>query len=291
MTGKKTGSDVPPTDRLGAAVRDHYGVEDLDERVVSAFRAAGKDVTDLDPADTASFAEFHIRGRDATRDLAALAGVEAGDRVIDVGCGVGGAARALAAEHGAEVTGVDIVEEYCRTAHRFSERLGLADRVRFEAANALALPFQDGAFDVAWFQHTLMNVPRKDAALDEAARVLGQGGRLALYEICAGSGGDPQFPVPWAGDAELNFLVPPDDLREAVAAAGFEERAWRDVSATSLEWFRGVFETMESMPADAQPLGLNLLMGEETRRKAQNVIRSLEQDRIVVITSVFDRWE
>lgn len=289
MTAKKTDSDVPPTDRLESALREHYGVTDLDERVVAAFHAAGKDVTDLDLEDTAAFAEFHIRGRDATRDLADLAGVEAGDRVIDIGCGVGGAVRALAAEYGAEVTGVDIVEENCRTARRFSDRLGLSDRVRFEAANALNLPFQEGEFDIAWFQHTLMNVPRKAAALDEAARVVRQGGTLALYEICAGPGGEPHFPVPWAGDAELNFLVSPDELRETVAAAGFAERAWREVSAASLEWFRDVVATMESMPADAQPLGLNLLMGAGTRTKAQNVIRNLEEDRIAVVMGVFDR--
>lgn len=281
--------DDPSNDRLEAALRDHYGVDGLDDRIVGAFRAAGKDVSALELDDTAGFAEFHIRGRAATRELADLAGVTAADRVLDVGCGVGGAARALAAEYGAEVVGVDVVEDYCRTARRFADRLDLGDRVRFESANALDLPYDDGSFDVAWFQHMLMNVPHKAAAIAEARRVLRPGGTLALYEICAGAGGEPYFPVPWAGDAGLNFLVSPAELRETVAGSGFEERGWRDVSTASLEWFRDVVATMESMPNDAHPLGLNLLMGEETPVKARNVVRSLEEDRVAVLMGTFAR--
>ena len=291
----RRGADVPTDEpdagtSYEAALNDHYGLCDLGDRILGALEEAGKDVDALTRDDIASFDEFHIRGREATRDLADLAGVDAGDLVLDVGCGVGGPARTLAGEFGCDVVGVDIVSEYCRAAELFTDRVGLADDVRFEQANALDLPFDDGRFDVVWFEHTLMNVEAKGPAFDEARRVLAPGGTLALYEICAGPGGDPVFPVPWASDPSLNHLATPERFREVGADRGFEEVAWRDVTGPSIEWFRGVVASMQSRPPDAPPpLGLNLLMGEETPTKATNVVRCLEEERIVVVQGVFER--
>jgi len=273
-----------------AALNDHYGVADLGDGILDALEAAGKDIDALTREDTASFDEFHIRGLEATRELAAFAEVEDRSRVLDVGCGVGGPARTLASEFGCDVVGIDVVEEYCRAATLFTERLGLADGVRFRQGNALDLPFEDEAFDVVWFEHTLMNVEAKDVAFEEAHRVLRPEGTLALYEICAGSGGDLVFPVPWAPDPSLSYLASPGALRESIIDSGFDEFAWRDVTEPSLEWFRNVVESMQARPADAPPpLGLNLLMGAETPSKAANVVRNLEEDRIAVVQGAYER--
>ncbi|NUB91060.1 methyltransferase domain-containing protein [Haloterrigena sp. SYSU A558-1] len=273
-----------------AALNEHYGVTDLGGEILAALEAAGKDVDALTRDDIASFDEFHIRGREATREVADLAAVEENSRVLDVGCGIGGPARTLASDFDCDVVGVDVVEEYCRAATLFTERVGLADSVRFQRGNALDLPFGDEEFDVVWFEHTLLNVEAKGVAIEEAGRVLRPGGTLALYEICAGPGGEPVFPVPWASDGSLSHLDSPERLREIVLARGFDEVAWRDVTGPSLEWFRNVVESMRSRPADAPPpLGLNLLMGAETPVKAANVVRNLEEDRIAVVQAVYER--
>lgn len=273
-----------------AALNEHYGVANLGDELLDALEAAGKDVDALTRDDIASFDEFHIRGLEATRELAGLAEIEDHSRVLDVGCGIGGPARTLASELGCDVVGIDIVEEYCRAATLFTDRVGLTDSVRFQHGNAIDLPFEDKTFDVVWFEHTLPNIEAKGVALEEAARVLEPGGTLALYEICAGSGGDPVFPVPWASDAALSHLVPPGRLREIVLDRGFGDVTWRDVTGPSLEWFQNVVESMQSRPADAPPpLGLNLLMGAETPSKAANVVRNLEEERIAVVQGVFER--
>jgi SAM-dependent methyltransferase len=272
------------------ALNDHYGVSGLGDEILDALEAAGKDVDALTRDDIASFDEFHIRGLEATREVATLAQVEDHSRVLDVGCGIGGPARTLASEFGCDVVGIDIVEEYCRAATLFTERVGLADKVRFQHGNALDLPFEDEEFDAVWFEHTLLNIEAKGVAFEEAGRVLRPGGALALYEICAGPGGEPVFPVPWASDASLSYLDPPERLREIVLDCGFDEVAWRDVTEPSLEWFRDVVESMQSRPADAPPpLGLNLLMGAETPIKAANVVQNLEEERIAVIQGVYTR--
>ena len=275
-----------------AALNDHYGEQDLGDEILDALKAAGKDTNTLTREDIASFDEFHIRGLDATREVADIAGVADDDRVLDVGCGVGGPARTLAAEYGCDVVGIDLVEEYCRAARLFTDRVGLADEVRFRHGNALDLPFGDEAFDVVWFEHTLMNIEEKAVALEEARRVLRPGGTLAVYTICAGPVNETMFPVPWASDASLSYLARPERLRELVIDAGFDEVAWRDVTESSLEWFRDVVASMEARPPDApEPLGLNLLMGDEPQVKVKNVVRNLEEERITVVQGAYERVE
>lgn len=281
--------EAPPDAAYEEALTDHYGVSNLGDELLEALGTAGKDIDGLTREDIASFDEFHIRGRDATRELAELAAIDADARVLDIGCGIGGPARTLAGEFGCTVVGIDIVEEYWQAAARFSELVGVSDTVRFQHGNATDLPFDEAQFDVVWFEHTLLNIDAKDRAFEEASRVLDPGGTLALYDICAGPGGDPVFPVPWAAEPALSHLVSPARLQELIRDCGFTEVAWRDVTGPSLEWFREVVASMESRPADAPPpLGLNLLMGAETPTKARNVVRCLEEDRIVVVQGVYD---
>ncbi len=94
------------------SVQAHYRTVGLLDRIVAGLREAGKDpgaptVDDLAPAD-----EFHSVGRVATKDLAALAALKPGTRVLDVGSGLGGPARFLAATYGCDVTGIDLVPEF-----------------------------------------------------------------------------------------------------------------------------------------------------------------------------------
>lgn len=143
------------------SIADIYGRPDLERTIVTAFEQAGKDTDQLTRNDIKSFDEFHIKGRDATRELAGLAGLRRDNQVLDVGSGVGGPARTLAAEFDCYVTGIDLVEEYCRVAEIFTERVGLSDRIAFQHENALEMPFEDGAFDVVWLQHVSMNIEDK----------------------------------------------------------------------------------------------------------------------------------
>ena len=118
--------------------------------------------------------------------------------MLDVGGGLGAPARLLAHEHGCRVTVLDLTEAYCRAGERLTAWTGLGDRVRFRHGDALALPFEDGSFDVAWLQHSSMNVADKGRLYAELRRVLRPGGWLALSEVVAGSGEAPHFPALWA---------------------------------------------------------------------------------------------
>src|SRR5438445_10112186 len=80
------------------AINRHYGQADLRAKILTALCAAGKDLEALTRDDLASFDELHDGGREGTRELARLAGLRAGMHVLDIGSGLEGPARTLAAE-------------------------------------------------------------------------------------------------------------------------------------------------------------------------------------------------
>lgn len=278
---------MPSADTHSDSVHDHYAQMDLDRTILEALVAAGKDPDRLKIEDLAPIDEFHIRGRNATVELAGDLTLDKNMRILDVGCGLGGAARYLANEFGCRVTGLDLSADYCRVAATLTERLGLDSLVSFRQGNAVSLPFQDGSFDVVWTQHAAMNISDKSAFYREMFRVLRPGGRLALYDILAGPGGDVYFPVPWAREPSISFLLTSQQLLDRLTATGFEIVVWRDVTEPGRSWFRHLRSKMGQ--GGLAPFGLQLLLGPEFRFMAHNQVLNLEEDRIALIEAVVRR--
>ncbi len=268
-------------------IEKQYTVTNLSNAIFGALERSGKRVDTLTPSDLAAVDEFHIRGREATRELAELAQIDSTLRVLDVGCGLGGSARYLVSEYGCHVVGLDLTEEYCQVAKMLSGQLGLAKKTEFHYGSALDIRFPSESFDTAWTEHTQMNVENKQRFYAEIYRVLKRGGRLAFHDIFQGKVGEPHFPVPWADEASLSSLIAPDELQSLLEAKGFRTLHWRDMSSISLEWFRQVIERIKSQ--GSPPLGLHLLMGSDAGIKFQNSVRNLDEGRIIVIQAVLEK--
>jgi sarcosine/dimethylglycine N-methyltransferase len=150
--------------------------------------ACGADVP-ITPDTLAPIDHFHGKGVVATEELAAALEPKADEHLLDIGCGIGGPARWIAAKYGCRVTGVDLTEGFCEAARELNNLTGLADRVTILHGSALALPVPDAAFDRAYSQAALMNVSDKQGVFREAFRVLRPGGAGAVFGRCRSKGG------------------------------------------------------------------------------------------------------
>jgi sarcosine/dimethylglycine N-methyltransferase len=263
-------------------VREHYRSPRLTERLKTALAAFGPEDQLLTPKQLGSLDQFHTRGLAATAELAQLAGITAGTSALDVGSGVGGPARFLAATFGCRVTGVDLSEPFVDAARYLTERTGQSGQVSFQTASALELPFDDGSFDVALLQHVAMNVSDRARLYREIRRVLKSGGRFATYDVVL-TGGEPHYPVPWARTPAMSFLLTAAATREAIEPAGFRVLTWQDDTETAKAW---ITQLRASGPPPSPNLGV--VMGPDFAQLSANLGRNILEGRLGILTAVFE---
>ncbi len=100
------------------SVARHYGLGDLMQRIEAGLEAQGSDLAALSIEDLAPVDEFHIGGRTATDAFARRLAPAAGARLLDIGCGLGGASRYFATAWSCHVTGIDLTPEYIDVASK-----------------------------------------------------------------------------------------------------------------------------------------------------------------------------
>jgi sarcosine/dimethylglycine N-methyltransferase len=269
------------TDTLDG-VRAHYRATGLTERLKTALAVFGPEEQRLLPQQLAALDQFHTRGLGATAELAKLAGITSDMAVLDVGSGVGGPARFLAATYGCRVTGVDLSEPFVDAARYLTERTGQSGQVAFQTASALELPFDDGSFDAVLLQHVAMNIADRVELYREIRRVLKMGGKFATYDVVA-RGGEPHYPVPWARTPATSFLVTAEATRKAIEASGFRNVVWQDDSEAAKAW---VTQLRASGPPPSPNLGV--VIGADFVELTTNLGRNIMEGRVGILTAVFE---
>ncbi len=169
-----------------------------------------------------------------TRRLAEVAQVPRGNRVLDVGCGLGGSSLWLARQLHCSVIGITISPRQQRIAQRNAERAQLGDRVQFAVNDANALAFAPASFDVVWVIECSEHLADKAAFLGNCADLLRPGGSLAL---CAWLSAEPESTAanPWLVDEVCRAMLCPSlgsmsDYRHWITSAGFEEQTAEDIT-------------------------------------------------------------
>jgi len=269
-------------DEFAERVSAHYTPAHLMQAFESVLEARAKDSGRITPDDLAPVDQFHFGGAQATIELAALAELGRDTRVLDIGGGFGGPARTLADSFGCPVTVLDLTEVYCDVGEKLTARCGLQDLVSFQQGNGLAIPFADRSFDRVWTQHSSMNIADKQQLYREIHRVLRPGGRLALYEVMAGSAKPLHFPVPWAAEASISFLSTPGAVRQLLADTGFRALVWEDMTDVAAE-------AMRAQPMTAEMPGLHLILGDGFLERARNMARNFAEHRAALIRAVLER--
>jgi SAM-dependent methyltransferase len=262
-----------------AGLEAHYSVSDIQTRILAAIRAAGLNPEQgLAPEDLGPLDHFHTGGLRASRELLEVAQIRSEDRVLDIGAGLAGAARLIAAEVGCRVDCVELSSDFCAGAVLLNRLTGLDDRIDVHEGSALELAFPEDSFDVVWMQNVGMNIADKRKLYEEICRVLRPGGRYAFQEMAAGETPTSYFPLPWATDPADSSLVPIEEMRSILEESGFIDEHFEDTSAAHLG----------RTTADGAPSPLTLAVYvDNLAEKAGNARRSLQEGQIRLVRGVF----
>ena len=264
-------------------VARHYGVTDMAVRIFDALAAAGIDRDTLQPADLAPYEELHIGGREATAHLLGKLDMQPQHQVLDVGCGIGGAARYLADHFGCRVTGLDLTPEFIRAAETLTAAVGLQQLVNFDVGSALDMPYADARFDAVISLHAAMNIAERSVLYREMARVLKPGRPLAIYDVMQQGQGELLYPLPWAESSHTSHLVTPDEMHGLLRDAGLRVVEQEDHTPLAMRFFRKVLEQSPQQSSDLPAPRLAMRRSEE---KLRNTLVNLEQGLIVPVMMV-----
>ena len=263
-------------------VSHHYTRGNLVAAIRGGVEALGKTINSITIDDLAPVDEYHIGGRQASEDFLGQLDLTPEKQVLDVGCGLGGAARFVASRYGCQVTGIDLTPEFIETGKVVCGWVGLDNRVFLHLGSALAMPFADHVFDCAYMLHVGMNIVDKAKLCSEVNRVLRPSSLFGIYDVMRIGDGELAYPVHWAMTAASSAVATPAQYREALERAGFAviaERDRRDFALVQFDQLRARTVAASGPP----PLGLHILMGGNTPDFVRNMIENVSTGRIAPV--------
>jgi ubiquinone/menaquinone biosynthesis C-methylase UbiE len=263
-------------------VTTHYGSDGIVERILAAIPDAKID--SLSAAQLYPFDQLHGRELIATEEHATRLAPSPTDRILDIGSGIGGPARFLAATYGCDVDGVDLTPAFVEASTRLTKLSGLGDKVRFQQADATQLPFADNTFDAAICFYVGMNIADKATVIGQAFRVLKSGGKLIWTEAVL-DGGEPYYPLPWAVAPATSHLVDRHTLKSLFVDAGFQIDEIIDETGEHVEL---ALKRASSgiLPSPAQQQANEIVLGAEFVQRRKNYIRSLSDGKLASLAIV-----
>jgi len=263
-------------------VPDNYLHGNLLKSIENALPALGKTIDSVTIEDLSPVDEFHIGGRIATDHLMEKLDFSADDHLLDVGCGLGGAARYVATHYECFVSGIDLTPEYIETGRALSHWFNLEKFITLEHGSALSMPFKNSTFDSGYMLHVGMNIADKQALYAEIHRVLKEGASFGIYDIMRQTKGELTYPVPWTKNASDCHLSSLQEYKKALNAVGLECKSENVRSEFALDFFNNLKAKM-SKSGGPPPLGLHVLMQESAAIKVKNMISNIERGLIAPV--------
>lgn len=194
-----------------------------------------------------SFAESILN---TNKTILSHSDIQSNHKVLDAGCGVGGAAFFINRMTKANVTGITLSEKQINTAKGFKQELNLGDEVSFQINDYTNTGFPDASFDRIWACESVCHANPKLDFTKEAYRLLKPGGKLVVCDFFK-TQANQEDPNDWVHKWGLTWGVPhfsaSEDFRNDLIEAGFSDIACNDYT--------------ENIQKSAKRLYLSALMG------------------------------
>ena len=250
---------------------------DIFSRVHHAMSEAGLINKELNIEDLFPIDQYHARGIAATVDLGKRMPISKNQKIIDIGCGLGGPARYYAKEFKCFITGIDITPSFIEIGNEFNKLTSMSDNIQLLVGNGEILDFKNETFDGAYSQHVTMNISDRKKFFSEAFRVLKKDSFFAFTEHGLGPEGNPIFPLPWADSSEMSFLLPPETTISILKDIGFFDIK---IIETADKYISGYEKLIGLKSTNKKPiLGIHVIGGESMNERSTNSMQSIKENR------------
>ena len=230
------------------------------------------DIEDLFPID-----QYHARGIAATVDLGKRMPILKNQKILDIGCGLGGPARYYAKQFECFITGIDITSSFIELGNEFNKLTSMSDKIDLTIGNGETLKFEDNTFDGAYSQHVTMNISNRKSFFSEAYRVLKKGSFFAFTEHGLGPIGEPIFPLPWANTKSMSYLLTPNETILLLNEVGFYDI---EIIETGDKYMSGYEKLVNQTNIKKTPiLGIHVIGGTSMKERSINSLNSIKEKR------------
>lgn len=184
---------------------------------------------------------FHGGGIETTEALRTLMKIpfDASLRGADIGSGIGGPMRWIAAQTGAHMDGIDITPEFVEISNQISARMGFGEKCKAIVGDATDIQLQRESYDFAIMMALSCNIVDRPKLYRSTAKILKPGGTVGMLDIIKGPKEGLVHPVPWSRDpsSSISLLLSRQDTIYTASECGLMHMATQDVSKEVLAWF------------------------------------------------------
>ena len=250
---------------------------DIHSRVHKAMKDADLIDKKLEIEDLFPIDQYHARGIAATVDLGKRMPIRENSKILDIGCGLGGPARYYSKEFKCFIEGIDITPSFIELGTKFNKLTDMSNQVHLNVGNGETLDFEDNFFDGAYSQHVTMNISNRKKFFSEAYRVLKKNSFFAFTEHGLGHLGNPIYPLPWADDKNMSFLLTPDETILFLKDVGFYDI---EIIETGTKYMSGYEKLMSQTKDIKQPiLGIHVIGGQSMTERSRNSLTCIKEKR------------